>query len=242
MRKRHELLQRLRAFFDGNSFLEVTTPLLASEAIIVRHIDPFRVTAFQTSQRPDDGPTYYLQTSPELHMKRLLASGATAIYQVTQAFRATELGPLHNPEFTMVEWYRVGDDMTAGINLLGELIQELLHCAPPLVRSYRDVFLEHAGIDPFAIDDDQLHHIAGNMDPRDQWRDRDDLLNLVPDFNWHPLPLTESDNEWLPLVVRDSLRGVDIGFQYPAFFQKLLTNPRLRRLFLSEIERATSAH
>ncbi len=70
----------------------------------------------------------------------------------------------------------------------------------------------------------------------------DDLLNLVPDFNWHPLPLTESDNEWLPLVVRDSLRGVDIGFQYPAFFQKLLTNPRLRRLFLNEIEQATSAH
>jgi hypothetical protein len=69
----------------------------------------------------------------------------------------------------------------------------------------------------------------------------DDLLSLVPDFNWHSLPLTESDNEWLPLVVRDSLKGVDIGFQYPAFFQKLLTNPRLRRLFLSEIEHALSA-
>ncbi|HRQ41789.1 MAG TPA: hypothetical protein PLD25_28030 [Chloroflexota bacterium] len=70
----------------------------------------------------------------------------------------------------------------------------------------------------------------------------DDLLNLVPDYNWHSLPPTDSDNEWLPLVVRDSLQGVDIGFQYPAFFQKLLTNPRLRRLFLSEIEQATTAH
>lgn len=67
----------------------------------------------------------------------------------------------------------------------------------------------------------------------------DDLLNLVPDFSWHSVPPTDSDNEWLPLVVRDSLQGVDIGFQYPAFFQKLLTNPRLRRIFLSEIERAT---
>ncbi|MCL4261825.1 MAG: hypothetical protein KJ069_01350 [Anaerolineae bacterium] len=69
----------------------------------------------------------------------------------------------------------------------------------------------------------------------------DDLLNLVPELYWHSTPLTDSDNEWLPLVVRDSLRGVDIGFQYPAFFQKLLLNPGLRRLFLSEIERATAA-
>jgi hypothetical protein len=70
----------------------------------------------------------------------------------------------------------------------------------------------------------------------------DDLLNLVPEFYWHSLPLTESDNEWLPLVVQDSIKGVDIGFQYPAFFQKLLTNPRLRRLFLSELDEATTCH
>ncbi len=66
----------------------------------------------------------------------------------------------------------------------------------------------------------------------------DDLLNLAPDFYWHSTPLSESDFEWLPLVVKDSIKGVDIGFQYPAFFQKLLTNARLRRLFLAGLDEA----
>lgn len=70
----------------------------------------------------------------------------------------------------------------------------------------------------------------------------DDLLTLVPDFNWHSLPLSESDNEWLPLVVRDSIQGVDIGFQYPAFFQKLLMNPRLRLVFISALDQASPPH
>lgn len=70
----------------------------------------------------------------------------------------------------------------------------------------------------------------------------DDLLNLVPEFYWASLPLTESDNEWLPLVVRDTMEGIDIGFQYPAFFQKLLTNSRLRRLFLTALDQAQMAH
>jgi hypothetical protein len=68
----------------------------------------------------------------------------------------------------------------------------------------------------------------------------DDYLHLMPEFNRHSPPITESDNEWLPLVVQDSLKGVDIGFQYPSFFQKLLMNPRLRRIFISELERAMS--
>ncbi|MCP4356764.1 MAG: hypothetical protein GY796_01945 [Chloroflexi bacterium] len=66
----------------------------------------------------------------------------------------------------------------------------------------------------------------------------DDILNLMPEFSSHSPPVTESDNEWLPLVVTDSLKGIDIGFQYPAFFQKLLMNPRLRRQFLKALDQA----
>jgi lysyl-tRNA synthetase class 2 len=81
-------------------------------------------------------------------MKRLLAAGATAIYQITRAFRGGEAGPQHNPEFTMVEWYRVGDDYAAGMILLGDLAQELLQCAPPERLTFREALLRYAGFDP----------------------------------------------------------------------------------------------
>src|SRR4051812_242298 len=95
LQKRAALLCRLREFFDQRGFLEVETPLLSKEVIPELHIEPIRTAAGE-----------FLQASPELHMKRLLAAGATAIYQVTRSFRKGERGPLHNPEFTIVEWYR----------------------------------------------------------------------------------------------------------------------------------------
>src|SRR5690242_8378628 len=98
LEKRAELLRTLRKFFDDRGFVEVETPLLADEIIPELHIEPIRA-----------GDRQFLQASPELHMKRLVASGATAIYQVTRSFRKDERGELHNPEFTIVEWYRTGD-------------------------------------------------------------------------------------------------------------------------------------
>jgi len=68
----------------------------------------------------------------------------------------------------------------------------------------------------------------------------DEILKLMPEFNRHSPPITDSDYEWLPKVVQDSLNGVDIGFQYPAFFQKLLLNPRLRRIFIDDLMLAMS--
>ncbi len=115
LRQRAALLRSLRAFFDERGFFEVETPLLAKEIIPELHIEPIRAANGE-----------FLQASPELHMKRLVAAGATAIFQVTRSFRQDERGPLHNPEFTIVEWYRVGDDLQAGIDLLDEFVQTLL--------------------------------------------------------------------------------------------------------------------
>jgi lysyl-tRNA synthetase class 2 len=81
-------------------------------------------------------------------MKRLLAAGAGPIYQVTKAFRRGELGPLHNPEFTMVEWYRPGDRMAEGMDLLSDLAETLLERGPAERISYAEAFERHAGIDP----------------------------------------------------------------------------------------------
>jgi lysyl-tRNA synthetase class 2 len=115
LRKRAELLGRLRRFFDERAFTEVQTPVLCSETVIDRHLDPIAVPLKLPGQ---SSALWYLQTSPEQSMKRLLASGIGSIYQVGPVFRDGELGRLHNPEFTMAEWYDVGADYERGQQLL----------------------------------------------------------------------------------------------------------------------------
>jgi lysyl-tRNA synthetase class 2 len=172
LEKRAELLRRLRDFFHARNFLEVETPLLSPEIIPELHIEPIRT---------DDGS--FLQASPELHMKRLLAAGAKAIFQVSRSFRAGERGQLHNPEFTIVEWYRVGDDMRAGIDRLDELTQSLLGTQPALRTTYAHAFERALNLCPHRATLDELSAAASkergivpaNMDHTD----RDEWLNLL---------------------------------------------------------------
>jgi lysyl-tRNA synthetase class 2 len=163
------LLRRVRGFFEERGFLEVETPLLSADTVVDRHLDPFAVQVRVEGER-----TYWLQTSPEFAMKRLLAAGAEAIYQVTKAFRQEELGPLHNPEFTIVEWYRSGDGLREGVDLLDELSQALLGRGPARRLTYREAFLEHAGIDPLVVPTSALREAASRTGaPPDSLRDGD---------------------------------------------------------------------
>lgn len=149
---RAALLKRLRAFFDARDFLEVETPLLSHDVVVDRHLDPLSVTLFPDPREPQVGPKVWLQTSPEFAMKRLLVAGTgqlRSIYQITRAFRGGEVGPLHNPEFTMVEWYRIGDDYAAGMQLLADMAEVILGLGAPERLTYREAFLRFAGIDPF---------------------------------------------------------------------------------------------
>lgn len=148
LRRRAKLLAQLRLFFAARDFLEVETPLLSRDTVVDQHLDPLAVDRGHGAAAHGEGPTYWLQTSPEFGMKRLLAAGATAIYQITRAFRAGERGRLHNPEFTIVEWYRVGDDMQAGMRLLDELAQETLCRGSAKWLTYQDAFRQFAGVDP----------------------------------------------------------------------------------------------
>ncbi len=120
LRLRAEMLNWMRQFFIRQSYWEVETPLLSHDVCVDAWLEPFRVDPDRT---PEDS-TLYLQTSPEFGMKRLLAAGADAIFQITRAFRQEEVGPLHNPEFTIVEWYRIGETYRQQMDLVEQLAVE----------------------------------------------------------------------------------------------------------------------
>jgi lysyl-tRNA synthetase class 2 len=186
LRRRSDLLQALRRFFVDRDFVEVETPLLSAEVIPELHIEPICADSEPSNSRESESTRHggtrrsmWLQASPELHMKRLLASGMSAIFQVTRSFRAGERGRLHNPEFTLVEWYRTGDDMPAGMKLIDELLQTLL-AAPPAARtSYAAAFEKLVGVDPHRATAAEL--AALGIEPAAGMRidDRDEWLNLL---------------------------------------------------------------
>ena len=181
LRRRAELLARLRVFFSTRGFLEVETPLLSADTVVDRHLDPL-----VTKVAGIDG-TLYLQTSPEFAMKRLLAAGRgdenapTAMYQVARAFRDGEVGRLHNPEFTMIEWYRAGDSMADGMTLLSDLAETLLERGAAERITYAGAFQRHLGVDPHSATGEQLASVAKEhsvavpgsleMADRDGWLD-----------------------------------------------------------------------
>lgn len=181
LRLRAALLRRVRSFFDSRGFLEVETPILSADVVVDRHLDPFCTTLCDDPRRPEVGRRLWLQTSPEFHMKRMLAAGAPAIYQVARVFRNAERGAWHNPEFTMVEWYRPGDDLQAGMQLLSELSEELLARGPAERISYARAFVQHVGIDPHAATGERLAAHAAHLgiaapaslsiEDRDAWLD-----------------------------------------------------------------------
>jgi len=163
---RAQLLGKIRQFFDSRGFTEVETPLLSGDSVVDRHLDPIQVEV--------DGEQLWLQTSPEFGMKRLLAEHPHSIYQITRAFRRGERGDSHNPEFTMVEWYGVGDDQQAAINLLGELSCDLLETQSFGRSSYRQAFEDRWSFNPHAVELERLREIA-----RQAKFDRDGCLDWL---------------------------------------------------------------
>jgi elongation factor P--(R)-beta-lysine ligase len=126
LRLRADMLHRLREFFNARGFLEVETPILSADTVVDRHLDPFCADVLECGDESPHSKRMWLQTSPEFAMKRMLAAGAGRIYQVARVFRQEEVGPLHNPEFTLVEWYQPGEGWDEGMQLTGDLCEALL--------------------------------------------------------------------------------------------------------------------
>jgi lysyl-tRNA synthetase class 2 len=145
VRVRARILSRIRAFFAKREVLEVETPSLAHTATLDPHMNSF---ALKTA-----GGLRFLNTSPEHAMKRLLAADYGDIYQVSRVFRQAEYGRFHNPEFTLLEWYRTNWDHWRLMNEVDELIKDALDGWVRLSDSerfsYYEAFRKQAGIDPF---------------------------------------------------------------------------------------------
>ncbi len=176
LRARADTLALLRRFFADREVLEVETPVLSAAAVTDLHLH-----SVACRLDLDDRRTRYLQTSPEYAMKRLLAAGSGPIYQICKVFRDGERGRRHNPEFTMLEWYRPGWDHHRLMDEVDELLQAILGVQPGERVSYGDAFRRHAGVDPHAASDGELR-VPGRGSRRGRpvaELDRDDLLNLL---------------------------------------------------------------
>ncbi|MBU2591095.1 MAG: EF-P lysine aminoacylase GenX [Nitrospinae bacterium] len=177
LRLRSSLLEKVRLFFKERGVLEVETPILVHAPAIEEHIEPF-VTNY-----PDiDGRPLYLISSPEYAMKRLLTMGAGSIYQITKVFRNEEEGRLHNPEFSMIEWYRVGGDMEGLMQEVEEFISSILGFDRANRISYAEAFERYAGINPHTDSIERIREVVlGNsLYPPDSLGEcRDGWLSFV---------------------------------------------------------------
>jgi len=180
LRARAGMLAEIRGYFAAAGVMEVETPLVCSTSGTDPGLQPLR-TRYTGPVFPD-GRELYLQTSPEFGMKRLLAAGAGPIYQICKAFRNGETGRLHNPEFTILEWYRPGFDLQQLMQEVAAIARLVLGRAEltSVSLSYAELFETALGIDVFACSADALRklavelHVLGaeSMDlSRDGWLD-----------------------------------------------------------------------
>lgn len=199
LRERARLLAKVRVFFAERGVLEVETPVLGHGGSTDVHLDSLSLEAVTPAGRE----RLWLQTSPEFHMKRLLAAGSGPIFQLARSFRDGEVGRRHNLEFTMLEWYRPGFSLADLIDECDALIRLLLpNAGAKRLRRYRELFREKLGIDPFTTPLDELRQLAsarGGLDMHDS--ERDACLDLLMSLEIEPTL---------------GCGGIDIVVDYPA--------------------------
>lgn len=178
--KRAAIMAEIRRFFSDRGVLEVETPAMSQATVTDIHLFPFQ-TRF-VGPGAAQGLDLYLMTSPEYHMKRLLAAGSGPIFQLCRSFRNEEAGRHHNPEFTMLEWYRPHYDMYRLMNEVDDLLQQVLDCGAAETLSYQQAFIRHLEVDPLSADKAQLREVADKLgvgDLANREEDRDTLLQLL---------------------------------------------------------------
>lgn len=233
LKQRANIIKKIREFFAAKNVLEVETPLLNKATVTDLHLHSL-ITSCSVPGFADP-QTLYLQTSPEFAMKRLLAAGSGAIYQICKAFRNEEAGARHNAEFTMLEWYQPGFDHHDLMAEIDELLQLILGTKQSDRITYRDVFIKYCDIDPFTITETKLQQalIDHNIEVIGDALSKDNYLNLlithviepqlgfdVPTFIYdYPVSqamLAKIRNDKLPVTERFEVyvKGVELASGY----------------------------
>jgi len=161
LKQRALVLQKIRHFFAVRDVLEVDTPALSHATVTDEHLHSFS-TQFNHPFSPQ-ASTLYLQTSPEFAMKRLLSAGSGAIYQICKSFRNEETGRFHNPEFTMLEWYRPGYDHLQLMTEIDQLMQLIMGCDTAERVTYQDIFKQHIGCCPLTASLTDIKTLASQL-------------------------------------------------------------------------------
>ena len=180
LQERAVIIRRIREFFYARDVMEVETPSLSAASVTDVHLVTFSTEFVGPGHA--GGLPLYLQTSPEFAMKRLLAAGSGAIFQLCKAFRNEEAGSHHNPEFTMLEWYRPGFDEFALMDEMDELMQLVLGVESAERLTYQQAFMNALGVDPLTADISTLQQLAteqGFADIAANETHRDTLLQLL---------------------------------------------------------------
>jgi lysyl-tRNA synthetase class 2 len=189
LRLRARLYATIRAFFAERDVLEVETPVLSAAGNTDANIASF---SLEFSGRTEGGPrTRWLRTSPEFPLKRLLAAGVGDCYELGRVFRDGEAGGRHNPEFTMLEWYRVGWDHLRLVDETVALVRAALALvgrdATATITTFRDLYRDRLGLDPFLTTERELQAALGDVRIDPEGLTRDDWLDLLMTHRLQPM-------------------------------------------------------
>lgn len=177
LQKRAQIIRQIRQFFAARNVWEVETPSLCSSTVTDVHMQAF-VTEFSC---PPVGKTQslYLQTSPEYAMKRLLCAGSGAIFQICKAFRNEDAGRNHNPEFTILEWYRPGFDHLQLMEELNALLQVVLGCKAAEKISYQQACQQFLQLDPLSASLEEVRALGSELGYGDICAKEDNIDTLL---------------------------------------------------------------
>ena len=182
-KQRAQILATIRDFFSKRHVIEVETPLLSNGTITDVHLDPF-ITQFNYSMdsRIEESKALYAQTSPEFAMKRLLASGYGCCYQICKAFRHEQHGRHHNPEFTMLEWYRLGFDHFQLMDEVADLLSAVLSCSGVDKITYQELFMREVAIDPLLTTKSELLTLITARGMYSDWLAKEESIDTLLQF------------------------------------------------------------